>query len=129
MSRTGYHTVPYTRNTQDKKVQFIKAFANICHQLRLHGDVVRDVVRDGDDEVSHPHPPPRPVCLHFPLDDVPPSLLRLGLRALIYVRSFTPLSTIVLSLHYHSSMTAHVKTISHLFLSWCHEKSIYVWYM
>ena len=47
-----------------------RAFANDyqLHQLRRPGDVVWDAVRDGDDEAP---PPPRPVCLHSLLDDVP----------------------------------------------------------
>ena len=42
---TVYITVPCTLNTQDKKVQHTKAFADICplHQLRRRSHVVGDV--------------------------------------------------------------------------------------
>ena len=96
--------VPYTFNTQDRKVQLIKAFINICQlpQLRCPIDVVGDVVRDGDNKDPPPPPPPALFGLSaFTFLSImlshtggklylPPSLLRLGLRALIYIASFTP---------------------------------------
>ena len=70
--------------------------SSVSDQLRRPGDVVWDAVRDGDDEA-----PPSSACLPSLLmmlshtgDKLylPPSLLRLGLRALMYMASFTPLS-------------------------------------
>ena len=49
-----HHAVPCTLNTQDNKVQLTSAFADVYqfHRSRRPGDVVWDVVRDGDDGVS-----------------------------------------------------------------------------
>ena len=38
-------------NTQDNKIQLTRAFCQL-HQLRRPGDVVGDIVRNSDDEVS-----------------------------------------------------------------------------
>ena len=74
----SHSTVVCILNTQHNKNQLTRAFADGCqlHQLRHPGDVVWDTVRDGDDEAPRlPSPPhPRPVCLHFFLDDVVPYL-------------------------------------------------------
>ena len=77
-------------NTQDDKVQLTSAFPDVCqlHQVRRPGDVVWDVVQDGDDE-----PPPLLGLSAFTFFlmvlshtggklYLPPSLMRLGLRAL-----------------------------------------------
>ena len=93
-------TVLCTLNTQDNKNQLTRTFADGCqlHQLRHPNDVVWDAVRDGEYEA----PPLLGLSaftfflmmlshtggkLYLPL-----SLLRLGLRALMYMASFTPLS-------------------------------------
>ena len=72
------------------KNQLTSAFPDGCqlHQLRRPGNVVWAAVRDGDDE---------PFFLMMLSHTggklyLPPSLLRLGLRALMYMASFTPLS-------------------------------------
>ena len=81
------------------KNQLTKAFADSCqlHQLRRPDDVVWDAVRDGVDEA-----PPLLGLSAFTFFlmmlshtggklYLPPSLLRLGLRALMYMASYSSL--------------------------------------
>ena len=87
-------TVPCTLNTKDNKVQLTRAFADVCqlHQLRHPGDVVGDVVRDGDDEALPLLGLSAFTFLLMMLSHtggklyLPSSLLSIGLRALRYTR-------------------------------------------
>ena len=96
INNSDYNTVLCTPNTQDNRKSTHKSF-----RRRLSASPVKTswwcclgrCARDGDDEA----PAPRPICLHSMSHTggklyLPPSLLRLMLRALMYKASYTPLS-------------------------------------